>query len=309
MSDLKTRVNEILVANDLDFTINKEPLTANVDTTVVTADGDIVNEVTKLETPYFGLFNSKSGECLNTVKKGYEVSQNDEIVGLVLQGMDGFGDLSVQKAGALHGGRRVFIQLAIDGLSVVGDDRVKRYVTVIDSNDGSTGLSVGVGDLTLSCSNQFFQFHKAGQSRMRHTASLSQRIMEVPQLIASALAQSNRLQEKYKQFAITSVNDNNTHALVNEIIGMSRLSSVGVQAEAHTRTTNSMNKLYEMIRVEMAQKGKNAWGLHSGVTRFTTHEKSAPKRDNGRVESMMVGANYKTNIKSLDFVSELVGVV
>jgi len=222
--------------------------------------------------------------------------------------MDGFGDLSVQKAGALHGGRRVFIQLAIDGLSVVGDDRVKRYVTVIDSNDGSTGLSVGVGDLTLSCSNQFFQFHKAGQSRMRHTASLSQRIMEVPQLIASALAQSNRLQEKYKQFAITSVNDNNTHALVNEIIGMSRLSSVGVQAEAHTRTTNSMNKLYEMIRVEMSQKGKNAWGLHSGVTRFTTHEKSAPKRDNGRVESMMVGANYKTNIKSLDFVSELVGV-
>ena len=143
---------------------------------------------------------------------------------------------------------------------------------------------------------------------MRHTASLERRILEIPSLIENALAQSNRLQEKYRQFAVTSVNDNDTHALVNEIIGMSRLSSVGVQAEAHTRTVNNMNKLYDMIRVEMAQKGKNAWGLHSGVTRFTTHEKSAPKRDNGRIESMMVGANYKTNIKSLDFVSELVGV-
>jgi hypothetical protein len=308
MSDLKTRVNEVLVGNGLDFTIDKRPLVASVNTPVVTASGDIVNEVTELETPYFGLFNSKSGNCINTVKDGYKVSQNDEIVGLVLQGMDGFGDLSVQKAGSLNDGRRVFIQLAIDGLSTVGDDRVKRYVTVIDSNDGSTGLSIGVGDFTMSCSNQFFQFYKEGQSRMRHTASLERRILEIPSLIENALAQSNRLQEKYRQFAVTSVNDNDTHALVNEIIGMSRLSSVGVQAEAHTRTVNNMNKLYDMIRVEMAQKGKNAWGLHSGVTRFTTHEKSAPKRDNGRIESMMVGANYKTNIKSLDFVSELVGV-
>jgi len=308
MSDLKTRVNEILVGNGLDFTINKEPLVATVNNTVINNVGEIVTETSQLETPYFGLFNSKSGECLNTVKKGYEVSQNDEIVGLVLQGMDGFGNLTVQKAGALHGGRRVFIQLAIDGLSVVGDDRVKRYVTVIDSNDGSTGLSIGIGDLTMSCSNQFYQFHKAGQSRMRHTASLTQRIMEVPRLIESALAQSNKLQDKYRKFVVTSVSENDTHALVNEIIGMSRLSSVGVQADAHTRTINNMNKLYEEIRVEMAQKGKNAWGLHSGVTRFTTHVKSAPKRDNGRIESMMVGANYKTNIKSLDFVSELVGV-
>jgi hypothetical protein len=63
-----------------------------------------------------------------------------------------------------------------------------------------------------------------------------------------------------------------------------------------------------MIRVEMAQKGQNAWGLHSGVTRWTTHEKSAPRRENGRMESMMVGTNYRTNQKSLEFTRELVGV-
>jgi hypothetical protein len=66
-----------------------------------------------------------------------------------------------------------------------------------------------------------------------------------------------------------------------------------------------MEKLYEMIRVEMAQKGKNVWGLHSGVTRWTTHEKSAPKRENGRIESAMLSTNYRTNVKSLEFAREL----
>lgn len=308
MSDIKTRVDEILTTNGLDFRIEKLPLVAPRNTTVVTVEGEIANEVKLINTPYFGLYNTSSGEIINTVKEGYTVSQNDEVVELVLRGMDGFGELSVQKAGSLNGGRRVFIQLAIEGLSVVGDDRVKRYVTVIDSNDGSTGLSVGIGDLTMSCSNQFFHFYKSGQSKMRHTVSLDKRIQELPNLISMALEESTRMQDKYRKFATHSVTDNDAHALVKELVGMSKLSSVGVLSEASSRNTNAMEKLYEMIRVEMAQKGKNAWGLHSGVTRWTTHEKSAPRRENGRIESMMLGTNYVSNHKSLDFVSQLVGV-
>jgi hypothetical protein len=66
-----------------------------------------------------------------------------------------------------------------------------------------------------------------------------------------------------------------------------------------------MEKLYEMIRIEMAQKGKTVWGLHSGTTRWTTHEKSAPRRENGKIESAMLSTNYRTNIKSLEFAKEL----
>ena len=308
MSDLKTRVNEILTTNGLDFTVEKLPLVAPRNRSVITDSGEIADEVQLIDSPYFGLYNSKSGEIINTVKKGYTVSQNDEVVELVLRGMDGFGELSVQKAGSLHGGRRVFIQLAIDGLSVVGDDRVKRYVTIIDSNDGTTGLSVGIGDLTMSCSNQLYYFNKEGQSKIRHSKSLDQKIKEIPNLISMALEQSNRMQDKYRNFTTHSVSDNDAHGLVKTILGVSKLSSVGVLSDVSTKTTNAMDSLYDMIRIEMAQKGKNAWGLHSGVTRWTTHEKSAPRRDNGRIESSMGGSNYKTNHLSLNFMSELVGV-
>lgn len=302
---IKSKVQEILKSNGLDFRIEKLPLVGIQNVSAVNEGGELISDINHIKSPYYGLLNTKSGNIINTVKEGYTVSQNDEVVELVLRGMDGFGELSVSKAGSLNDGCKVFLQLGIEGLSKVGDDSIKRYVTVIDSNDGSTGLSVGIGDLTMSCQNQFFKFYKKGQSKMRHTVSLEKRLLEIPNLISLALGESMAMLEIYRKFSTVSVTDNNAHDLVKVIMGISKKSSVKDLSDASVRSINAMEKLYEMIRIEMAQKGQNLWGLHSGVTRFTTHEKSAPRRENGRLESVMIGTNYRANQVSLEFSREL----
>lgn len=286
------KVNEILSQTGLDFTINKVPMFL---------DGG-------LQTPYFALVNSKSNNVINSVKDSYTVTQNEDIVGLVLDGISKFGDgLTIQKGGSLNDGRRVFLQLAIEGHSKVADDVVKRYVTIIDSNDGSTGLSVGIGDLTMSCSNQFFKFYKAGQSRFRHTATIEQRVKEIPMLIELALSQSMETIKLYNKFASTPLTRELAHKMVNHILGFDKTSLTHTEyAKLSTRNENAMNTLYDHITKEMNQKGDNVWGLHSGVTSWTTHEKSAPRRENGRIESLMVGTNYKVNQDSLAFATSLV---
>jgi hypothetical protein len=293
MSDVKNKVNEILVAHNLDFRIEKEQLLS----------------ATGKATPFYGLFNDKTGECINSVKEGYTVSQNDEVVELVLNGMQGFGDLTVSKAGALNGGRKVFIQLGIDGMSLVGDERIKRYVTIIDSNDGSTGLSVGIGELVMSCQNQFFKFYKSGQSKLRHTASLTQRIKEIPMLIEMALSESLKLTETYKQFQSTPVTKALADEMVKYILGFDKTMSIKTESELSTRSLNAMETLYGHITKETNQKGMNLFGLFSGVTSWTTHEKSAPRRENGREESMMTGTNYRTNEQGLEFALNKLGLV
>lgn len=293
MSEVKNKVSEILVAHNLDFRIEKERLLS----------------ATGKETPFYGLFNDKTGECINSVKEGYTVSQNDEVVELVLNGMSSFGELSVSKAGALNGGRKVFIQLGIDGMSIVGDERIKRYVTIIDSNDGSTGLSVGIGELVMSCSNQFFKFYKSGQSKLRHTASLTQRIKEIPMLIEMALAESLKLTETYKQFQSTPITKRLADEMVKYILGFDKTMSIKAESEMSTRSLNSMETLYNHITKETNQKGMNLFGLFSGVTSWTTHEKSAPRRENGREESMITGTNYRTNEQGLEFALNKLGLV
>ena len=293
MSEVKNKVSEILVAHNLDFRIEKERLLS----------------ATGKETPFYGLFNDKTGECINSVKEGYTVSQNDEVVELVLNGMSGFGELSVSKAGALNGGRKVFIQLGIDGMSIVGDERIKRYVTIIDSNDGSTGLSVGIGELVMSCSNQFFKFYKSGQSKLRHTASLTQRIKEIPMLIEMALAESLKLTETYKQFQSTPITKKLADEMVKHILGFDKTMSIKAESEISTRSLKSMETLYNHITKETNQKGMNLFGLFSGVTSWTTHEKLAPKRENGREETMITGTNYRINEQGLEFALNKLGLV
>ena len=292
-TEMNNKVNEILVANNLDFRIEKEQLLSS----------------TGRPTPFYGLFNDKTGECINSVKEGYTVSQNDEVVALVLEGMQGFGELSVSKAGALNGGRKVFIQLGIEGMSLVGTERIKRYVTVIDSNDGSTGLSVGIGELVMSCQNQFFKFYKSGQSKLRHTASLTQRIKEIPYLISKALEESLKLTETYKQFQSTPVTRALADEMVKYILGFDKNMSIKTDSELSTRSRNAMDSLYNHIEKETNQKGMNLFGLFSGVTSWSTHDKSAPRRENGREESIMVGTNYRTNNDAFEFTMQKLGLV
>jgi len=288
--------DEILKTYGLDFNIDKVQLEAPITTP---------NGIQYVKTDYYGLYNDKSGEVLNTVRAGYVVSQNKDIVDLTLEGMRGFGELSVNKAGSLYGGRKVYIQLAVEGYSKVGNDDVKRYVTIIDSNDGSTGLSVGVGDLTMSCQNQFYKFYKSGEAKWRHSASLVDKMSTMPSLIRASLSESLRMIELYNKFQSTKCSRDLAHQLVNTLVGLDRTSPSELLLEAPVRRINAMNSLYDSIEREMNDKGDNLWGLHSGVTHWTTHKKSAPTRENGRVESLMTGTNYRVNQASLEFASSM----
>jgi hypothetical protein len=290
------RVKEILVANGLDFAIEKAPMFA------LDKNGN------QVASEYFGLINTKTNEVINTVKEGYTVSQNEEVVELVMRGIEPFGnDIQVTKGGSLNGGRKVFLQLAINGDGKVGHDTIKKFITIVDSNDGSTGLSVGIGDLTMSCQNQFFKFYKSGQSKFRHTASLERRIKEIPFLIETALSESLRQIQIYNEFASTEVSRDLANKMVKHLLGFDKVyTSVDTLAEKSTRSINKMEAIYNAIEREMNSKGNTLWGLHSGITYYTTHELSAPKRDNGKVEILLQGNGYNLNQASLEFASQLV---
>ena len=292
------KVKEILVEHGLDFTIEKWPLNGKN------------GKGKELITPYFGLFNSSTGTCINTCKAGYTISQNADIVKMVLRGIEGFGDnLTVQKAGSIHEGRKVYMQLAIEGDSILKDgDRIKRYVTIIDSNDGSTSLSVGIGDMTMSCENQFFKFYKAGEAKFRHTSTIEEKIKKIPSLIETALRVSLKQVDLYRHFQSTPVSKALANELVNAVLGHDRISLLREQKELPTRSQNIMDSLYEAIAKETKDKGMNLWGLHSGVTRWTTHDRKGPKRTNGKEESLIIGTGYQKALASLKFVSGIAKV-
>ena len=297
----KEQTQEILMVHGLDFRIEKLPMVGKL---FLGNDENGLPMYKDINSNDFGLYNTKSGNIINVVKNSYEVSQNEEIIELVLEGMKPFGDeLSVTKAGSLNDGRKTFIQLGIEGYANVGTEKIKRYVTIIDSNDGSTSLCVGVGELVMSCQNQFFKFYKDGQSKFRHSANLRQRILELPYLIEKTLEESLRLTETYTKWQSTEISRNLSNELVKSLLGYDKLMSIKKESNLSTRSLNVMDDLYLHIEKEMNQKGDNLFGLFSGVTSWTTHAKSAPRRENGRIESLMVGTNNRTNEDAYNWTS------
>lgn len=293
--NIQEKAKQILTENDLDFRIEKVPMT-----------GEFNGK--QIPSAIFGLYNTKTEKTLHYVKKGYNVSQNQDVVEAVLQGIEPFGDkLSVRKALNINGGKKIVIQLAIEGDGLVNGDVIKRYATIIDSNDGTRSLSVGVGDITMSCKNQFVYFYKKG-SRFRHNKMISFYISEIPKMIEHALEQSMKRIEIYNAMAQFEVNELEKHRFVKHLLGYDKhFTSIEEQAEKSTRAINIMNSLYESIDAEMASKGTTLWGLHSGVTHFTTHKLSTRKTENARAESITLGRGYGYAKKSFDKALVLMG--
>lgn len=284
---------EILEENGLDFNISKRAL----------SDDD------SNPSGFFGLWNDEANKCLHTVKGGYHVSQTRDVVELALAGIKKFdGVLSVKMGGAINDGRKIFLQLKLEGDSKINGDTIVQFITILDSNDGTTSLSIGIGDLTMSCRNQFHKFYKEADTRIRHSSSLEEKMLIIPSLIEEALGECFKQMELYRELDRTPfVGYDIVHEMVNQVLGYdNHYTSVMDLAKKSTRSINQMNALYEAIDSEVSDKGVNLWGLHSGVTKYTTHLLSAPKRTNGRIEKIMLGGGYKMNQVSLEFVKSKV---
>lgn len=282
MSTINERVSGILKANDLDFLIKKGPL-------------QFIDDDRKVyPTPYYGIQNATTKEVINTVKEGYTISQNEDVVKGMLLGMEKFGDqISVHKAGSISGGRRIFIQLKLSGKAKVGKDTIEQYIMAIDSNDGSTGLAIGIGDKAMHCKNQFFRFYKGSQAKFRHTATINEKIATIPKLIELALDKNMQQVRIYKEFLSTPVTKELASKMVKEVLGYDRMFTPADKFDKLSkRQLNIMNGLYEDIETEYEAVGENVWGLFNGLTRYTTHEKKKYPKENGKMESMLLGTNY-----------------
>jgi hypothetical protein len=284
---MEAKVKDILKTHGLDFKIEKIPLMG------VDSNGN------QIITPYFGLFNDKTKTVINTCKAGYSVSQNEDIVEMVLKGTDKFGNkLKITKGGSINEGRRVYLQLAIDGKGKVGDDVLTQYVTIIDSNDGSTSLSIGISDTVMHCQNQFFKFYKAGDAKFRHTATLEQKIASIPQLIETALGKSLEQIKVYNKFLSTPL----TKALAKKMI--EHVTKFDLAVDLTSRQQVIHDNLTNAIKIETDICGNNFWGAFNGITRFTTHHQAVPKRLNGREESLINGTAYQKASLAFDLLLE-----
>lgn len=207
---------------------------------------------------------------------GYQPYQNYELMDLLHQ-VSGRTGLEIHRGGDFKGGGRIYVQLKGNDLKL-GNDRIEGYLTGVNSFDGSTSLSFGHSNTTISCMNTFFRVMKGLQHKVRHTKSMSLKVEDICRSLDIVLEEEKETFRIITQLSETRFDDLLEEKVTRKLFNIKPEINLMDEDALSTRTRNNLSRFYIDLHGEILQKGDNMWGLFSGVTKYTTHSYS--KNDN-----------------------------
>jgi phage/plasmid-like protein (TIGR03299 family) len=250
------------------------------------------------ETGFLGIVRDDNKQTFATCKDGYTPFQNSELAELLIRISEKTG-YGINSGGQFNGGGKVYLQLntgnEIKGLGKNGTS-VKGFVTGINGHDGTTALKWGAVNFTICCRNTFAMAQKGLQQSARHTASIYDKVEESIRTITGIADEEKTIFDEFIRLSNVPVTKEHIAKIVRNITDIDITKPTTKEQSAYS--VNRSKELLTSISTEMGQKGETLWGLFSGVTHYTSHVLSVPKRDNARIESKYVGTGLAIDNKA-----------
>lgn len=268
----------ILNASGLNWKVNPEG--------IQTTSGIIIPD-------QYAMIRSDNNACLGIQSDHYTPFQNDELLELLFRIGQQTG-LELKGGGSFNGGSKVYFQLKSDDLKV-NNDTIKGYITGINSFDGSTALSFGNSNITISCMNTFHYAYKHLENKLRHSSQIYTKVdlfcKQIDQLL---------IEEKQKFEEIQKLGNVKLDPKVKELViqRLFEISATDKLEDLSTRKKNNILAFETDFLTETSQKGQNLWGMFSAVTRYTTHSMKKG-RDNSEGKVFGKTGNIERNIYNM----------
>jgi phage/plasmid-like protein (TIGR03299 family) len=267
-------VQEILTQAKADWTVTKHPLLG--------PNGQ--------PTPGFGIFRDDNQMCLGVVGSKYTPTQNSHMAETLMEAA-GRNNVKVERAGMLGQGHKVYFQISLPDVKIGGSDS-KRFLTALNSHDGSATIGFGSTNVVVICSNTFFTAMK-DMTRIKHTANSNIRLQEIMDKMKTSLDQEERMIERMIEMSNTSISRD---AITDDFL----ISIIGGDDET-SRTKNRLSMVRAAMTPEFNTHGETAYAMFNAVTRYTNHMLNY-KDVEAKRQSLMAGVAFKTNQKAFDII-------
>lgn len=263
------------------------------------------------ETDFFGVVRTDKNICFTTCKEGYTPYQNTELAELLIRMSEKTG-YNIHNGGMFNRGGKVYLQLeSPNKIKGIGNnnDTVNGYLTGLNGHDGTTSLKWGETNITISCHNTFMAARKELKGTARHTQSIHSQVEIALREISQVVREEQSLFDTFINLSEIPVKKEYIAAVVKQITDVDiNKRHDEIKAEVGTQKLNKANDIIRSISREMTQKGETMWGLMSGITQYTSHVMTVPKRENARLESQYTGSAFKTNNEAFKTIRELAHV-
>lgn len=242
----------------------------------------------------YGMFRSDTKAWLGTAKAQYQPMNNSTIVEHLLDATDSL-NLELKKGGMFSGGSKVYYQIELP-TDYIGKSNIKRYITAINSHDGSTSIALGSSNVVVVCQNTFYKAYRE-MEKVRHTVTASARVQLIASNLRDTITMDEKLMTTFKRMADMPMKDEIVERLVKKLFA--KTETTDKLADLPTRTKNNVELFANNLETEINLEGKTIWGLFNAVTRHTNHT-TAPKNEEKKSQYLMSGSGMRTNNLAYD---------
>jgi len=315
VSAAKTAADALAIAG-LNWKVETLPLTAVLNGTKSIVSGGRLLNVTS----HKAIIRATDNAVLGVVGKNYRPIQNDEMFGIsdVLARDEG---VKFARAGSFDGGSRLFLSLQLPGEIRVGKDTVQKYMTLINSYDGTSALHGLINAIRLFCTNQlpnllrngFLKRNNTDQLTIRHTQSADEKLA----LAREALGRALGFYRAYEKVAAKLFEAPFTVADMYQLA--SQIFPAPVVDELPVRVEKNRNSLMNLFEAGTGHKETGivgtAWAALNAVAEYVDHLRGTRVRKDSlndantqRTVSAWFGSGALLKAKAFDLIADKTGI-
>jgi phage/plasmid-like protein (TIGR03299 family) len=244
------------------------------------------------------LFRSDTLEPLSVVSDRYKVVQPSEVLHFYKDLVEA-GGFELETAGVLKGGRKLWA-LAKTGQETFlkGNDRVKAYLLLATSCDGSLATTAQFTSIRVVCNNtlQMAVGDTRGSVKVPHSTTFDP--VAVKQELGIGLSSWDRFMDSIKVLADRKVNKFETMNFLVEVLGDPELP---LNEQPNQKALQNVHSLFSGggKGSGLASSNGTAWGLLNAVTEHVDHHRRALSQDY-RLDSAWFGVGAAIKQKAFE---------
>ena len=256
------------------------------------------------EDSFFTLRDDVNKVLGSRLGRDYNVMQNHEALNLADEILQS-GNASIETAGAIDEGKKVFICLRVNKDIVVGsNDKVQQYLLICNSHDGTMSITAKFTNVRVVCNNTLQMALRQGSGvKVRHTINAQQRLQEAVRLMGMIQDNTGINTDAYNKMAETIITKEEMfNYFGNVFMTPAEISRVqGGEKATEVLSTRKQNILTDVLSFansgvgqSMAMKGNNhtLWSAYNAVTGYATRKRFSSVDD--RTNSLLFGSTADT---------------
>jgi len=199
---------------------------------------------------------------LGVVKSRYTPFQNREAFEFADNLVES-DEAKYDTAGALRGGRVVFLSMAVPNhIMVAGEDKHDMYIMLRTSHDGTTAVGVYVVMVRAVCMNTVTMAINSAPHKwsMPHVSTLEGKVQEARETLQLSFSYGDEFQKAAEQLIRTKISDDKAVSILTEVL------------PPRPKTDEKIDEIMECLRNSKTNGYHGTgWGLVNAVTEYHQH--------------------------------------